>query len=176
MAPLIATQCGNPKGLEAHACGCRRTTHVLPKLVSFLKYHGDHSISYSNRPNLPLPHMRPDLGIESACPQCQISTGYGIITAITSLHCGPDSLVDHEGFAWLFFALIDLRLKEDPDNDDGEDDNEGDSFKLASGERKLHWDYIWDEFTRAFELRRDRINTPEILRDLSLMDRLRHKE
>ncbi|KAI1328191.1 hypothetical protein F5Y16DRAFT_369659 [Xylariaceae sp. FL0255] len=196
------------KSQPTHSCNHPRTSHPLPKLVSFLKYHGHAEISYSITPGLPLPHKRDDLGLESACETCQMTTQLGVEEAIAAIACGPDSLVEHDVVVWAFLALVEARVKQmargsvyqhrnresitissnsrsDNDDDDmmtpiataPEEFYEDDmptptqsTFAKTSAALPVptwDWEYIWQEWAKTFELRRDRVNIPEVLGDLS---------
>ncbi|GAW24996.1 hypothetical protein ANO14919_145940 [Xylariales sp. No.14919] len=167
-----------------HRCGCQGTNHALPKLVSFFQNDGDRELSYDDE--IPLPE---DMGLESACAQCQLKTQRGVETAISAIHCGPDSLVDHNIIAWMFISLLALRrqqgsLRVPEPHDESEDLDDGDERVIAPARtttttsyvssrtpiptpRRWDWEYIWREWVKAFELRRDRVDVAHLLRDLS---------
>ncbi|KAK5627071.1 hypothetical protein RRF57_002786 [Xylaria bambusicola] len=153
-----------------HNCGCEATSDVLPKLVAFFRNHGHEEKSYSNEIHIP-----EDLGLESSCWECQLNTEIGVETAVTALHCGPDPLITHDFVEALFVALIRLRLQEDDDTSTSSDGEESDS-QHSGASRGWDWDVIWYEFTKAFELRRNRINVAQLLRNLSELRTPRHQE
>ena len=151
-----------------HNCGCEGTNDLLPKLVAFFRGHGHEVESYSIETQIP-----DGLGLESSCLNCQLRTEEGVETAITALHCGPDALITHEFFEAMFVALIRIRLQQEEEEDDGNDhdsissDDEDSDESTRTGSGGWDWDNIWYEFTKAFELRRNRLNVAQLLRNLS---------
>ncbi|KAI0975677.1 hypothetical protein F4678DRAFT_418027 [Xylaria arbuscula] len=168
-----------------HTCGCQGTNDILPKLVSFFHYYGDQEDAYSD--SYPLPE---DLGLESACLRCQLKTESGVEMAITAMHCAPDALIEDGFIVALFMFLIDLQLQQEEDwSDSGSDYSDSSNSTnsvttIISRSPPDHnptpwewdWEYIWFEFTKAFELRRDRVNVAELLSDLSGLAFLRHEK
>ncbi|KAI0908714.1 hypothetical protein F4823DRAFT_597929 [Ustulina deusta] len=164
-----------------HNCGCQGTNDILPKLVSFFRGRGHQATSYSHETQIPK-----DLGLGSACLRCQLETESGVEMAINAIHCGPDSLIEHGFIKAMFVSLIELRLREDnnspnrPETHDEEDldpDGElaGPTSATATARRPWDWENIWYEFAKAFELRRDRVNVAELLRDLAKLPAPRYE-
>ncbi|KAI1299754.1 hypothetical protein F5Y03DRAFT_247149 [Xylaria venustula] len=191
--PTLATRNQNkldPINMPAfrHICGCQGTKDILPKLVSFFHYYGDQEAAYSD--SCPLPE---DLGLKSACLRCQLKTESGVEMAISAMHCAPDSLIEDGFVVALFMFLIDLQLQQEEDWSDAGSDYSDSSSSTSSNNTittvisrsapehnpapwEWDWDYIWFEFTKAFELRRNRVNVTELLSDLSGFSFLRHEE
>ncbi|KAI1427333.1 hypothetical protein F5Y12DRAFT_738472 [Xylaria sp. FL1777] len=170
-----------------HDCGCKGTNDTLPKLVSFFRHHGHLEISYSASINIPK-----DLGLKSSCRRCQLKTEGGVETAINAIHCGPDSLIEQRFMKTMFISLIELRLQQDNPNLPelhNEKDVPYDAKRAAPtspisnapptsrpAPQDWDWDNIWHEFAKAFELRRDRVNVAELLRDLSELKDLKYQD
>ncbi|KAI0542629.1 hypothetical protein GGR58DRAFT_522729 [Xylaria digitata] len=184
-----------PLGTETseHQCGCEGTNHTLPKLVSFFRADGAEEISYSGETVIP-----EDIGLHSPCAHCQLETERGVETAISAIHCGPDSLIEHKVIGWMFISLIELRLGQEegfsiPEtHSEGEDSHHEDEFvppmrsastvssiSSRSSDSELQsgwdWDHIWHEWAMAFELRRDKVDVAVLLRDLSELPIPRHR-
>ncbi|TGJ79447.1 hypothetical protein E0Z10_g9330 [Xylaria hypoxylon] len=164
-----------------HQCGCQGTNHTLPKLVSFLRDDGHQEASYGDE--TPIPE---DIGLQSVCAQCQLKTERGVESAIGAIHCGPDSLIEPDIIEWMFISLIELRLQEEGPSIPEKHEKSKNSYlnKLVTPVRRTFtisskprgpiprstgwdWEYIWYEWTKAFELRRDRVDVAVFLRDLS---------
>ncbi|KAI1276410.1 hypothetical protein F5Y07DRAFT_399405 [Xylaria sp. FL0933] len=158
-----------------HTCGCPGTNHSLPKLVSFFQTYGHEATSYSASARIP-----ENLGLKSACLQCQMKTENGVEMAINAMHCGPDFLIDHGLVQAMFISLIDRRLEQKKQN---KNINEADEERVCTSEEsgsgtELEWDWdsIWHEFVKAFELRRNRADVGELLHGFSEITILRHQE
>ncbi|KAF2970631.1 hypothetical protein GQX73_g2924 [Xylaria multiplex] len=176
-----------------HQCGCQGTNHTLPKLISFFQDDGADEMAYSSETVI-----AEDIGLRSPCAQCQLETERGVETAISAVHCGPDSLIEHSVIEWMFTSLIELRLKQEEDHSipeaqlDGENSHHGDEFvpptrststvssiSSRSSDSRLQsgwdWDHIWHEWAMAFELRRDKVDVAVLFRNLSELPVPRHR-
>ncbi|KAI0425010.1 hypothetical protein F5Y09DRAFT_322816 [Xylaria sp. FL1042] len=154
-----------------HSCGCPSTNHSLPKLISFFRAYGHEATSYSSSTHIPK-----DLGLESSCPQCQLKTESGVEMAISAMHCGPDSLVNHAFVRAMFISLIDLRLQHEEEMNTNDDDYDSGSESEVTPTADWDWENIWYEFIKAFELRRDRVDAIELLLDLSEREGLQYQD
>ncbi|KAI1121735.1 hypothetical protein F5Y10DRAFT_288068 [Nemania abortiva] len=175
-----------------HTCGCPSTNDTLPKLVSFFQGYGSNKILYSDNPISPFRFIPKNLGIESVCSSCQLKTQAGVEEAISAIHSGPDIFVDHNVLSEMFFSLIELRLQQEgPVAPEMHKSQEGPYESLAFNptngrstldtppstpkSTKWNWEHIWHDFVKAFELRRDRANVAELLRDLAKLSMLKHE-
>ncbi|KAJ8129405.1 hypothetical protein O1611_g4227 [Lasiodiplodia mahajangana] len=170
-----------------HSCGCQSTNHDLPKLVTFFREYGNTEAAYRDQPTLRLLQIPEDLGLRSPCAQCQLKTESGVETAICAIHCGPDALVEHDIMRDMFMSLIELRLQQETsvllytsDKCEGFHHEFGPvSITLdppAPESASWKWEYIWHEWAKAFELRRDRVNIPELLNDLAKLPTLHRQK
>ncbi|KAI0105691.1 hypothetical protein GGR51DRAFT_560164 [Nemania sp. FL0031] len=170
-----------------HSCGCQGTNNLLPKLVTFFREYGNKKIAYRNQPTLRLLHIPESLGLESPCAPCQLKSESGVETAISAIHCGPDALVEHNVIRDMFMYLIELRLQQESSillhtNDKCEGfHHECGPVRItldppAPESASWDWKNIWHEWAKAFELRRDRVNVPELLNDIAKLPALEHQK